>query len=564
MFALEIRFLTGRYAAARTSDPDVPEWPPHPARVFSALVAALHEEPSPREDERAALQWLEEAGPPEILAPPGEARRLGQIYVPTNDQSALPSLDRDILSLEEAEAALAAADTPARLRKAERARAKVLSTLRKRSLDGSDSAEGRKVAEETLNRRLRPQPRPFPAAVPEGDVVHMVWQARPDPGPLRALDALAARVARLGHSSSLVAMRAFLTEAQAVAEDGRHRWVPSEDGTLPVRVVERGQLQRLEEAHRWHRQVEPRVLPAVVQPYRRSDVSGPEPLPASLFSRRPEEWIVFGVVAPPGGRRHLLDISLAQEVARAMRGLLLRHLDLGVAPPSLTGHEPGGSPAANPHLAFVPLAHVGAVHATGTILGIALVPPPDLPAVARNLLLRALYDAEKEAAAGEAGEASALLPPPLRLTLGRHGVLHLRRLTRPADRRTLDPRRWCGPSRRWATVTAIALGRNPGKLDARDPDVVARAEMEAEATIVADCERIGLPRPEAVWIHRRSLLQGAPAARRFMPFPRQGSGPRRVCVHAEVLFGAPVHGPVILGAGRFFGLGLCAPLREIP
>jgi CRISPR-associated protein Csb2 len=68
--------------------------------------------------------------------------------------------------------------------------------------------------------------------------------------------------------------------------------------------------------------------------------------------------------------------------------------------------------------------------------------------------------------------------------------------------------------------------------------------------------------PSGVWVHPRSLLAGAPAARRFMPYPANGTGLRRVCVHAELHFHAAVRGPLILGAGRYFGLGLCVPVRE--
>ncbi len=47
-----------------------------------------------------------------------------------------------------------------------------------------------------------------------------------------------------------------------------------------------------------------------------------------------------------------------------------------------------------------------------------------------------------------------------------------------------------------------------------------------------------------------------------MPFPRKPAGAgsdkfARVCVHAEVEFAEPVEGPVLLGAGRYFGVGLC-------
>jgi CRISPR-associated protein Csb2 len=35
-------------------------------------------------------------------------------------------------------------------------------------------------------------------------------------------------------------------------------------------------------------------------------------------------------------------------------------------------------------------------------------------------------------------------------------------------------------------------------------------------------------------------------------------------VHAVIQFGAPVEGPLVLGAGRYLGYGLCLPLDRKP
>jgi CRISPR-associated protein Csb2 len=564
MLTLEIRLLTGRYAAASVTDPASAEWPPHPARVYSALTAALHEEAEPAADEVRALDWLAEMGAPEIHASPAEMRWLGSIFVPTNDQKALADIDSQLERVEAAERALHGTEGKERAR-AEKALEKARSALLARSATSAE-ADGTGTpsnAAELLNRRLRPQPRRFPVAVPHDEVVHLQWPVAPTPDILAALDRVAARVARLGHSSSLVSLR-VLTEPVDVGE--RRRWIPSEEGSRFLRVPLPGQLERLRSAHARHLQVEQRVLPAEQVRYleltTREEVHD---LPAvGVFSQRDEEWIVFEVIPPAGGeRRMLLDISLAQQVARAMRGTLFRHIDPTRSPEALTGHRAEGAPATAPHLAYVPLADVGFPHSSGSILGLALIPPADFGVRARDLLIEAIRGAELEAARSSGSTPGAgSEPPPLRLTLGRHGVLQLRRLRQPAHRRSLQPARWTGPARRWYTATAVALGRNPGDLHARDPERATRAVEAAERTIAADCVNIGLPEPAAVWIHRRSLLNGAPAATRFMPFPEQGNGPRRVCVHAEVLFERPVRGPVLLGAGRYFGVGLCAPARE--
>src|SRR5438270_11120655 len=85
MLTLEVELLLGRYAATDFRDREKPEWPPHPARFFSALVAAAHES-GLGESARAALLWLESLPPPHLCAEatPGEQAPV-TVYVPVND-----------------------------------------------------------------------------------------------------------------------------------------------------------------------------------------------------------------------------------------------------------------------------------------------------------------------------------------------------------------------------------------------------------------------------------------------------------------------------------------------
>ena len=113
------------------------------------------------------------------------------------------------------------------------------------------------------------------------------------------------------------------------------------------------------------------------------------------------DWIVFEVTAPSSEEhRRLLDGSLAQAVARALRGTLMKAAD-GNWPEVLSGHGPDGKPSQQAHLAFVPLADVGHRFATGAILGIALIPPADLDGNARQTLLRTVATAERSAMPAE-------------------------------------------------------------------------------------------------------------------------------------------------------------------
>ena len=58
MFALGIEFLMRRAIITRIDNREEPEWPPHPDRVFMALVAAWGES-GEDPDHRTALEWLE-------------------------------------------------------------------------------------------------------------------------------------------------------------------------------------------------------------------------------------------------------------------------------------------------------------------------------------------------------------------------------------------------------------------------------------------------------------------------------------------------------------------------
>ena len=88
MLAIEVELLTGRYAATAHNDRGSAEWPPHPARFFSALVAALYDRDEVDPGERAALLWLEQQSAPLLRVDPESKvgrRQVHNAYVPVND-----------------------------------------------------------------------------------------------------------------------------------------------------------------------------------------------------------------------------------------------------------------------------------------------------------------------------------------------------------------------------------------------------------------------------------------------------------------------------------------------
>src|SRR5437763_11668899 len=98
MLALEIEYLTGRSVATRHNEYGEAEWPPHPSRLFSALVCAWGERrPLPEEldpelsrdsaEEHAILAWLESLPAPQLRFTEKSVRSTVPVYVPANDNT---------------------------------------------------------------------------------------------------------------------------------------------------------------------------------------------------------------------------------------------------------------------------------------------------------------------------------------------------------------------------------------------------------------------------------------------------------------------------------------------
>ena len=84
-FGIEVNFLTGRFVATFHNDRRHFEWPPHPARLYSALVAARADADEPDQKEREALEWLEAQSAPAIAASEAVPRGVVAHFVPVND-----------------------------------------------------------------------------------------------------------------------------------------------------------------------------------------------------------------------------------------------------------------------------------------------------------------------------------------------------------------------------------------------------------------------------------------------------------------------------------------------
>ena len=543
-FCIEVNLLTGRYSATFHNDRQRPEWPPHPARLFSALVAAWADADDPDRSEREALEWLEALGHPMIAASHAVSRNVVAHFVPVNDVSIVSR----IMQARKAERIHRLTDQLRQERVASGGEVtKRITQLEKEwdkehDIEAQVSSVGKtnpSSAVEMLPERRPRQERFFPSVRPvEARVIYM-WGSVPSDDIGEVLDQLLARVTRLGHTSSLVSCR-------VAPGPPAPTHVPVESGGESMRSVRRGQLAELRRQFASHRGSRPRSLPYTDVRYL-TVVKTPQ----IKTEHRPNtvgDWIVFEFARDSC----TFPATRGVELATTMRSAILHYTDEPI-PEEISGHTPAGDPTAVPHVGFLPLPYVGFEHADGRLLGMAISVPQTLPVAARHTLYRAIGTWEDAVGSGL-----------LRLTLGARGVVRMSRQRGPAAQISLRPAVWNRSSRRWVSATPIALPRHPGRLRGGTAAARAKAWSRAESAVAAACTHVGLPIPSALQVSLTPFVTGARAADGFPIFTqtaRNGKPVRRQLVHASLTFKAAVPGPVMLGAGRFVGLGLMRPIR---
>ena len=546
---IEVNFLTGRFVATCHNDRRQPEWPPHPARLFSALVAAWADADEPDIAERAALEWLESQAPPGVAASEAVPRKVVSHFVPVNDASVVSRswYERRADNISglatqlHAELATSSGEVTKKTAQIERKLTKARDVEAQVGLAGNTNPAS---AVAMLPEQRGKQGRFFPSVTPDDARVSFLWDAPAPDGVVKALDRLLQRVTRLGHPSSLVSCRLIANASGATFEVG--------EGSNNMRAVRRGQIAELERQFARHGGLKPRSLPYTDVRYRSVAESVQQP----EGERKPNtagQWIVFEFM--PGSRS--FPATRAVELATAMRAAMFHHADDPI-PEEISGHLPDGRPTAVPHVAFLPLPYVGFEHADGRLLGLAVSVPDTVNDRARRAVYRAIGNWER--AAGHDA---------LKLTLGAQGVVHLSRQHGPATLISLRPSAWNRASCRWVSATPIALPRHPGRLGGGTAAARAKAWALAESFVALACDHVGLSEPTSVEVSRSPLLKGTHPASCFPAFNqsgRAGRSVRRQLLHASVTFEHPVKGPLMLGAGRFLGLGLMrpAPTAESP
>lgn len=527
---ISLQFPTGRYVAGRWDDREELEWPPHPARLCLGLIDALHRGGN-LPPERAALEWLCAQGAPH-LAIPAEAeisrQKLDGFFVPQNP---------------------------------------------------SDLGNG-------LQHPRKARAFPLVALDPDQPTVWFHWPAAEAAEEIRdALGSLLERLPRFGHSSSFCLAR--IADSAPPDSDWQCLEPISPDSTLPpehqLRVPYAGLLAAAEAAFdAADREAEMRKLITAAAKSAKPD----KPLKPAASPRGrhdpPRRWQNYALagrepaaLTPWDSRLLILRqtsgtrlgiVSTWQVTERLHKAILSNWDDAGYGPiPAwLSGHEtrpaPGQSGAplrTRSHLAIVPLPYVGATHADGHLLGLALaLPRPESAGVTPADLRRQWQQA-----------MAALFGSKETLKLHAHDgswEIHLQpeaAFSNQPSRQALDPGRWTRPALVWQTVTPILLDRHP------KPDFRKNPEAWKESCrkiIRQSCANLRLPEPVRIDPAMIPPLPGVPYAGKF-PAPGQRPGmPVRVRVHATIEFPQAIQGPLLLGAGRHRGYGLMLPVSGKP
>lgn len=532
-FGIQVELLCDRYTASAYNDRDAIEWPPHWARLFYAVVDAWGSAEESSASERAAIEWLEAQSDPEIIAATDIAKR-GAVthFVPVND---VDLVERAAYAKRYDRLGTAlSATSPDPLTVADQRDVVALVAA-----SGSHKKTEIAAAAELFPDQRKKQGRTYPTVRPAHPTVTYWWRHSSPSRHRLGLDELLARVVRLGHSSTLVSVT--LVDEQPTGGDW---WQPDENGGLGLRSVRPGLLDLLERDHRQHQASRPRTMRAVSVRYR--PPSQPEPSAGDDLpqANTAGPWRVLELVDPDDpAQPNDVPARLAAQLTEALRGAVLSHAPDGRAP-LLSGHDPSGAPLQHPHASYLALPNVGHDRSTGLIHGLAVMIPTGTP--------------EDEIVNLDA--ALAAWPG----TLGRQGRWHVG--PSQAGLATLNPRRWDGPATRWVTATPIALGRHPGDLRAHDSDTSTTARRRAAAfdAAISDiqraCGHIGLPDPTDIEVSLAPLLDGATPVLDYPAFKRGRT--RRTLVHAAIAFPQPIRGPIVLGSGRYLGLGLCFPINN--
>ena len=507
---LSVRFYDGRYHG-------VPDWPPSPARLFQALLAGAAQSRTLTDDDKHAFAWLETLTAPVIAAP---VMRHGQDftnYVPNNDLDAVggdqmrvdkiraPKPIRPILF--DAETPLLYTwtfeEAPEAHRNAQRIRA-IAQRLYQlgRGVDMA-WAVGEIPTPEVLDMQLASHPGPIHCPSTSGSGTSLSCPQR------GSLESLLRR-----HEAAGTRFKTLYAPAPTKKEPGR---------TKPV-----GQS--------FSQPPKPRF----------AQVAYDSPPQRPLFDLR-EPASVAPFVSWPQTRTAALVAKLRDAAAARLKKALPENAAL--IERVLVGRGATEVDKAT-RVRILPLPSIGHAHADHAIRRVLVEIPPNCPIPADDVAWSfSGLDLGINYQTGEVLHESQ----PLLMPADDRAMLHHYGIEEPTE------------ARLWRTVTPSALPRRyfaVSRTHRAKRGAIERLREEDWTThaVVHALRHAGInARVESICVQQEPFAAKGARAEAFAPATRFA---KERLWHVEMAFAEAMRGPLILGDGRYLGLGLMAPVKD--
>lgn len=477
-----------------------PEWPPAPARVFQALVAGVARGNLLPESVIPAFEWLERLDPPLIGAP---VRTLGQrfsMFVPNNDTDSL-SNPLDVSGL-----------------------------------------RVKKVVQ--------------PSLFSEVTTLLYVWSLPENPAPANTIVEAANQLYQLGRGVDMAWARAEIVDDEELENrldaypGALHRPEPGVRGDQMLLCPVAGSLASLIERHR--------------APKLRTENEGkaartlftnpPKPRFVSVSYGRSRHRVVYELRDRMTDKPWPWKLDRVVKLVEKLRDQAVARLKEGLPEQTeqiertLVGRRPNGEhagPIAH-RVRIVPMPSIGSPHADRAIRRVLIEVPSGCPVRAADVewAFSRLEEAEPTT-----GESSSLV------------------VVRCEGTPMLD--HYAGPSRHWRTVTPVALpevaGRrriDPAHRHEEAKGAKERLEEESRAAAaVQQALRHADVRARALRVRVQREPFEAHGAR-VEAFAEGTRFAKERLWHVELELDRAVQGPLVIGDGRFLGLGLLAPVPK--
>lgn len=476
------------------------EWPPAPGRLFQALVAGSARGRRLPEEKRAALEWLESLPPPVIGAPRALLGSRVVLFVPNNDADSL-----------------------------------------------SDPTD---VGEIRTKKVVHPR-------IPESGPIIYAWPIEADlQGHALQIAEAASEVYQLGRGIDMAwATGEVMSDEDLTRRLNDFRGEVHEAGNGRNGVLAcpaRGTLKSL-----IARYLAPRLT-----------VEGGGRTPRTYFKNAPKPFFV-GVAYRPQIQRLLFELRRIDAPVRMAPGrpsetveLMERIRDTAVsrlkdAMPNeeaaivrcLVGRTPNGTGKAPPEqrVRLIPILSIGFEHADRGVRRVLIEVPSGAPLRADDV---AWAFTGLDVIDPETGEIRMVLTPS-----EDWGMLRRHYLPRAA---------------RWRSVTPLALPETAGRRriepnrqteEAKGGAERSAEEMAAVGAVAAALRHAGIrARAMSIRVQREPFEAKGQRAEAFERKPRF---PKERLWHVELELDCSIDGPLLLGDGRFLGLGVMAPTKDV-